>query len=256
MFDLNGKVIGINSAIFTTAGANGVGFALPSNIANWVTNQLLQKGKVHRGWLGMEFAIGVDKYTGKEGFVITSIEEESNAYKEGLRVGDIITKYNDHNAEDLNTFIQFVEQLDLGQALRVKVLNSGMEVKSIIRVQEMPLEALKEVTNKALVENTKALHQDEDKNIFYISELNIAVKDAYPRGLRIMKLERGSPLYGKGIKEGDIILEADREDIYSPDNLLDSIHNAALDDFRPISLLIQSINETFYTNIEVKLEND
>lgn len=256
MFDLNGKVIGINSAIFTTAGANGVGFALPSNIANWVTNQLLKKGKVHRGWLGMEFAIGVDKYTGKEGFVITSIEEESNAYKEGLRVGDIITKYNDHNAEDLNTFIQFVEQLDLGQALRVKVLNSGMEVKSIIRVQEMPLEALKEVTNKALVENTKALHQDEDKNIFYISELNIAVKDAYPRGLRIMKLERGSPLYGKGIKEGDIILEADREDIYSPDNLLDSIHNAALDDFRPISLLIQSINETFYTNIEVKLEND
>lgn len=256
MFDMNGKVIGINSAIFTMEGASGVGFALPSNIANWITTQLLEKGKVHRGWLGMDFAIGVDKYTGKEGFVITAIEEGANAYKEGLRVGDIITKYNDHNAEDLNEFIQFIEQLDIGQALRIKVLSSGIETKNIVRVQEMPQEALKKVANRALIENAKALHQDEGKDIYYISELNIAVKEAYPRGLQIIQIERDSPLYGKGIKIDDIILEADREDIYSPDNLLDSIHNASIDDFRPISLLIQSTYETFYIDIEVKQEND
>ena len=256
MFDLNGEVIGVNSAIFTTQGANGVGFALPSNIATWVSNQLLTNGKVRRGWIGMSFANGVDQYTGENGFVITEIAEESNAYREGLRVGDIITAYNDHKADDLNTFIQFVEQLDLGQALRVKVLSSGMETRNVICVQEMPQKALKEVTNKALVENAKSLHQDADKDVFYISELNIAVKEANPRGLQIIKLDRVSPLYGKGIKEGDIILEADREDIYSPDNLLDSIGNAMSDDMRPISLLIQGLNDVFYVDIEVKLEND
>ena len=256
MFDLNGDVIGVNSAIFTSQGANGVGFALPSNIANWVSNQLLTNGKVRRGWVGMQFAIGIDKYTGTEGFVITTIEENSNAYHEGLRVGDIITAYNDHKADDLNAFVQFVELLEPNQALRLKVLSGGMETRNVIRVQEMPQKALKEVTNKALVENAKSLHQDEDKNVFYISELNIAVKEANPRGLQIVKLERVSPLYGKGIKEGDVILEADREDIYSPDNLLDSIRNAMVDDFRPISLLIQGLHDTFYTDIEVTAEND
>ena len=256
MFDLNGEVIGVNSAIFTTQGANGVGFALPSNIATWVSNQLLKSGSVHRGWVGMNFANGVDKYTGEDGFVITDIEESSNAYREGLRVGDIITAYNDRKADDLNAFIQFVEQLDLGQALRLTVLSGGMETRNVIRVQEMPQKALKDVTNKALVENAKSLHQDEDKDVFYISELNIAVKEADPRGLKIIKLERVSPLYGKGIKEGDIILEADGEDIYNSDNLLDSIDNAMANDMRPITLLIQSLNDVFYTDIEVKLEND
>ena len=256
MFDLNGEVIGVNSAIFTTQGASGVGFALPSNIATWVSNQLLKSGSVHRGWVGMNFANGVDKYTGEDGFVITDIEESSNAYREGLRVGDIITAYNDRKADNLNAFIQFIEQLDLGQALRLTVLSGGMETRNVIRVQEMPQTALKEVTNKALVENAKSLHQDEDKDVFYISELNIAVKEADPRGLQIIKLERVSPLYGKGIKEGDIILEADREDIYSPDNLLDSIDNAMANDMRPITLLIQSLNDVFYTDIEVKLEID
>ncbi len=256
MFDLNGEVIGVNSAIFTMQGANGVGFALPSNIATWVSNQLLTNGKVRRGWVGMNFANGVDQYTGENGFVVTDIEEDSNAYREGLRVGDIITAYNDRKADDLNTFIQFVEQLDIGQALRVKVLSGGMETRNVIRVQEMPQKALKEVTNKALIENAKSLHQDEDKDVFYISELNIAVKEADPRGLKIVKLERVSPLYGKGIKEGDVILEADREDIYSPDNLLDSIGNALSDDMRPISLLIQGLNDVFYVDIEVRLEND
>lgn len=256
MFDLNGEVIGVNSAIFTIQGATGVGFALPSNIATWISNQLLNDGKVRRGWIGMKFSNGVDQYTGEEGFVITDIDEASNAYREGLRVGDIITAYNDRKATDLNTFVQFVEQLDLGQALRVTVLSGGMETRNVIRVQEMPQKALKEVTNKALIENAKSLHQDEDKDVFYISELNIAVKEADPRGLKIVKLERVSPLYGKGIKEGDVILEADREDIYSPDNLLDSIGNALSDDMRPISLLIQGLNDVFYVDIEVKLEND
>lgn len=256
MFDLNGEVIGVNSAIFTIQGATGVGFALPSNIATWISNQLLNDGKVRRGWIGMKFSNGADQYTGEEGFVITDIDEASNAYREGLRVGDIITAYNDRKATDLNTFVQFVEQLDLGQALRVTVLSGGMETRNVIRVQDMPQKALKEVTNKALIENAKSLHQDEDKDVFYISELNIAVKEANPRGLKIIKLERISPLYGKGIKEGDVILEADREDIYSPDNLLDSIDNAMADDMRPITLLIQSLNDVFYTDIEVKLEND
>ena len=72
----------------------------------------------------------------------------------------------------------------------------------------------------------------------------------------IMKIDRRSPLSEKGIKSGDIILEADGADIFSPENLLDTLHTAAVDDFRPLALLIQGTENTFYVNVEVKPEND
>lgn len=256
MFNIEGEVIGVNAAIFTEKGASGVGFALPSNIANWVSNQLMDTGKVRRGWIGLTVANGVDRYTGTHGFVITEINEESNAYKEGLRVGDVIVAYNDKHAEDLGAFMRFTETMEPNQILRLKVMSYGEEIREVIRVQEMPAQALKEATNKALVESMRFNSENEEKGIFYISELNIAVREATPRGLMIVKLEKRSPLYGKGIKEGDIILEADRADIYSPDNLLESIHNSVFEDYRPISLLIQGIDNIFYATIEMAAEND
>ena len=256
LFNLDGEVIGVNSAIFKDIGANGVGFSLPSNIANWISNQLIETGHVKRGWIGFKVAIGIDKYTNKSGFVVTEIDENSHAFSEGIRVGDIITFYNDKPANDLNEFIQFTETMEPGQALRLKTLSYGQEARSVIRVQEMPAETLKNITNKALIESKMYAQKQYGDDVFYISELKITVKEANPRGLAVVKLDRKSPLYGKGIEEGDIILEADRSDIYSVDNILDSIRNAVVDDYRPISLLVQGIDNTFYANIELEAEND
>ncbi|MBP5698832.1 MAG: trypsin-like peptidase domain-containing protein [Alphaproteobacteria bacterium] len=256
MFNLDGEVIGINTAVFKMNGATGVGFALPSNIANWISTQLISYGKVKRGWIGINVAAGIDKYTGKSGFVITEIDEESNAYKDGLRVGDIIIAYNDKVASDINAFAIFTETMEPGQTLRLKILSLGEEIKKTIHVQDMPSHTLKDVTNKALEETAKYYHQDADNDVFYVSELNIAVKEAKPRGLMIVKMERKSPLSDKGIKEGDVILEADRAEVYSVDNLLENIRNAIVDDFRPISLLIQSLDNTFYVDVKVLAEDD
>ena len=89
-----------------------------------------------------------------------------------------------------------------------------------------------------------------------MSELKIAVREAEPRGLTIVKIDSDSPLRGKGISVGDIILEADRAEIYSADNLLDNIRYAVFSDYRPLSLLIQGIDNTFYSTIELAKEND
>lgn len=256
MFNLDGEVIGINAAIFTTKGANGIGFSLPSNIANWIANQIIENGYVKRGWTGLKVANGIDRYTGKAGFVITEINENANAFKEGLQVGDIIVQYNDIEALDLNEFIRFTETLEPNSALRLKTVSNGLEMKHVIRIQEMPSEALKDITNKALSDRNKYANLGLGDDVFYISELNIAVKEANPRGLLIVKLERKSPLYGKGIKEGDIILEIDRSDIYSVDNLLDNIRNAVVDDYRPLSILMQGLDNTFYATVELVKEND
>ena len=71
-----------------------------------------------------------------------------------------------------------------------------------------------------------------------------------------MKIENGSPLLGTGIKQGDILLEADRADIYTADNLLENIRNAAMDDFRPMTLFVQGIDNTFYATVKMEQEND
>lgn len=256
MFNLQGEVIGVNAAIFTMRGASGVGFSLPSNIANWISSQLISNGKVRRGWLGMVVAHGIDKYTDKSGFVITEINEESSAYKEGLRVGDIITEYNDRPATNISDFLHFTETMEPGQALRLKTLNYGEEIRNVIRIQEMPEQELKDVTNKALSENRKYSREGLGEDVVYISELKIAVREAEPRGLTIVKIDSDSPLRGKGISVGDIILEADRTEIYSADNLLDNIRYAVFSDYRPLSLLIQGIDNTFYSTIELAKEND
>ncbi len=256
MFNLAGEVIGVNAAIFTTKGASGVGFSLPSNIANWVSSQLIDSGKVRRSWIGMSVANGIDRYTDKSGFVVTEISEESNAYKEGIRVGDIIIAYNDTPAENIDAFLRFAETMEPGKALRLKTISFGEEIRNVIRVQEMPAEALKNVTNKALTESSKYYNENIESGIFYISELGIAVKEASPRGLMVMKIENGSPLLGTGIKQGDILLEADRADIYTADNLLENIRNAAMDDFRPMTLFVQGIDNTFYATVKMEQEND
>ncbi len=256
MFNLNGEVIGINSAIFTSKGATGVGFSLPSNIANWVSSQLIETGKVKRGWIGITVANGIDQYTGKSGFVITEIDEASNAYKEGLRVGEIITAYNDKPATNLDEFLHFTEVMEPGQPLRLKALSYGEETRSVVRVQEMPAEKLKDAANKALIESSKYYHENIGDDVFYISELNVAVKEANPRGLVLAKIEKKSLLAGKGIKEGDVILEVDRNDIFSAENLLDSLHDAMVDDYRSINLFIQGLDNTFYATIELVPEDD
>ena len=256
MFDLNGEVIGVNSAIFRESGATGVGFSLPSNIANWISNQLIDNGKVKRGWIGFKVSNGVDRYTEKEGFVITEISEESNAYKEGLRVGDIIISYNDTPATDVAEFIYFTETMDVGQALRLKSLSYGEEIRNVVRIQEMPSKELKNVTNEALKESQIYTLQTNGEEVFYVSEFGITVKEADPKGLVIIKLDKTSPLKKSGISKGDIILQADGSDIYSTDNLLDSIRNAIVEDFRPISILVQGLDNSFYATVELVPEND
>ncbi len=256
MFNLNGEVIGVNAVSFASHGASGIGFALPSNMANWVSSQLMEKGNVRRGWLGFSVAYGVDFYTEASGFVITEIDEESSAYKEGMRVGEVISAYNDIPATDIADFLSYTETLEPGDTLRLKALSNGEEFGIVIKIQDIPEEKLQDYTDKALGDGYQRSVQNNDGEFFYISEFKIVAKETDPRGLTIVKIEKKSPLAGKGIKEGDVILEADRSDIYTAENLLDNIRTAVVNDSRPISLLIQSSDSVFYTSVELVNEND
>lgn len=257
MFNIEGEVIGINSAVFKKLGATGIGFSLPSNIANWVSTQIIDSGKVKRGWLGIDVSYGIDaKYTNKSGLLITHIDENSNAYKEGLRAGDIITHYDNTTASNITDFSNFISSLEIGYPLKLKALSFGEEIKFTVRIQEMPSSQIKHITNKALQESHTYNLKKGNVSVTYISEYMIAVQEVNPKGLEIVKIEKKSPFKNMGISVGDVILEADRSDIYTAENLLDSIRNAVVDEYRPISFLIQGVDDTFLATIEMVNEDD
>ena len=257
MFNLKGEVIGVNSAIFKKLGATGVGFSLPSDIAKWISSQLIKKGNVDRGWIGFDLSYASDaKHTNKTGFLVTTINEESNAYKAGLRIGDIITHFDNFPADEINEFNTYIETSEIGASLSLKTLTKGKEHNLTVEIQKRPIEELKNIKNKALEENHNYTTKNTNDNVTYISEFMIAVQEVSPKGLEIIKIDNNSPFKNMGISRKDIILEADGADVYSAENLLDSIRNAVVDDYRPISFLIQSADNTFYATIDLVKEYD
>lgn len=101
MFNLQGEVIGISSAIFSTTGASqGVGFAIPANLAGWVISQLKEHGEVKRGWIGIKIqpntpeiadSLGI---SANQGVVVSGVTEQGPAQKAGLQAGDIVLSFN------------------------------------------------------------------------------------------------------------------------------------------------------------------
>ena len=111
MFNMSGEVIGISSAIFSTTGANqGIGFAIPVNLANWVISQLKQHGTVKRGWIGIKIQPNTPEISANlginanQGVVVSGTSETSPAREAGLQAGDIILNFNNLPIDNTKTF--------------------------------------------------------------------------------------------------------------------------------------------------------
>lgn len=133
LVDLDGRVVGINSAIFTrTGGSNGIGFAIPANMALPVIESLRTTGRVERSWLGVEMRDltpqGIDKYDLAEsgGVYIARVVDRSPAYQAGLRPDDIITAFNDRPVRDANRLRTLIGLTHPGKTVAIEVLRNGM----------------------------------------------------------------------------------------------------------------------------------
>ena len=107
MFNMNGEVIGINSAIFSTTGASmGIGFAIPVNLAKWVVSQLKNTGEVKRGWLGIKIQPNTPEIasslglSSEAGALVSGLSENSPAQKSGIKAGDIILDFDGHKIDN------------------------------------------------------------------------------------------------------------------------------------------------------------
>ena len=150
MFNMDGEVIGVNSTIVSPSGGNvGIGFAIPSNTAKSIVSKLLENGKVERPWLGITFQSVTDEIAkgfnlnSANGAIVSNIISNSPAEKSGIKIGDIIIKFNKKLLNDINQFPRIVADSKLGTNVPIEVIRKG----KIINL-EVILETAKEDTKE------------------------------------------------------------------------------------------------------------
>ncbi|MDZ7261345.1 MAG: Do family serine endopeptidase [candidate division KSB1 bacterium] len=147
LVNLQGELVGINTAIVGQANV-GIGFAIPINMAKWVMEQLLDKGKVVRGWLGvyigpvdrkMARALGLDK---AEGALVSEVVEDSPAGEAGVKAGDVIIEFDGKPIKDDNHLMNLVASYDPGSRVSMKIVRDGKEKILNVKLGERPDEAV------------------------------------------------------------------------------------------------------------------
>ncbi len=231
LVDLNGKLIGINTAIVGPSGGNvGIGFAIPSNMAVDIIDQLRVYGKVQRGELGIaaqELTPELAKAFGVEsryGVVIGRIRPNSPAEKAGLQVGDVITAIDGRPVRDINAVKNRIGLVRLGQRLSMSIVRDS-----------------KNITIEATIEQLQSMSAFLDG-----VELSEQTSRSGQRFLLIESIEPGSMLDQYGLQAGDIILSANRRYL----NSLDALESVADESGDTLLLLVQRGQNTQYVQLE------
>jgi len=217
LVNINGEVIGINTAIRTSTGGNiGIGFATPINLAKQISDQLISKGKIVRGYLGVypqEITEDIKEamnLSSTDGVLIGEVVDNTPASKAGLKAGDVIVKFNGNKVTSVAQFREMVAEASPGKEASLDIIRDGKSMSLTATLKELPEEVA--TTNEENQEETELvkswlgitarnLNADEKKN------LNL------DQGAIIDKVEVGSIADQAGIAQGDVILKIDKYDI-------------------------------------------
>lgn len=159
MFNLDGEVIGINTAIFsTTGGSMGIGFAIPANLADFVIKQLKENGKVNRGWIGVKIQPSLT-LTGNsskiaEGLLISGITEGSSAAAAGIEAGDIIISVNGKPVDSAQNFARQIAETSIGSEIALNIWRQNQEKEVKLKIEAMPSDNTQPIPAETPMANT------------------------------------------------------------------------------------------------------
>ncbi len=223
LLNIRGEVIGINSAITTPSGGFvGIGFAVPINTAKWVANQLMTKGKVMRGYLGIlpqpvsEALAKAYNLPKPEGVLIAKVEPKTPAKKAGLKEGDIIIKFNGQPVEDVESFRLLVAELHPGTEVPIVVVRqNGKRVNLKAKLSEYPS---KQQASAPSSENKEEVKQGESEwaGLVVVDARSDEAKSlgVSEKGVLVTKVKPESAADDAGFAKGDVIKKIGSIDVY------------------------------------------
>jgi serine protease Do len=247
LFNLNGEVVGVNTAI--VAQGQGIGFAIPINMAEFVIEQLKSGGKVVRGWLG----VYVQKLTPEiaaslnlkedEGVLVSDVTPGSPAEKAGLTRGDIIVEYEGKKIEDVTDLTTMAAVTEPGTQVSMKVIHDGKEKDIEVKLTEFPEEEAAPEEQEKVEEQLGLSVKELNPQIIQRFNLNV------DKGVIIAGVADGSAAEDAGLRPGDIILEIDKKNIT---NLKD--YTTAISNRKPggtMLFLVKRGDNTIYAALRV-----
>ena len=258
LFDMNGDVIGINTAILGRSGSIGIGFSIPSNSAKIVIDQLIEFGETKRGWLGVRIQdvtkeiADVEKLDKPRGALVASVAENSPSAKAGIKAGDIILEFNGVKINQMKELPAIVAKTKVGTNVKVKIWRNKKElVKNVLLGRLETSEDFKVTEKSSLIESTI-----EDLKITVRKLNNEDIKERnlpnQTNGLVITKVENDSPLVNS-IEVNSIIVEAQKKKIRSADDLIQTVEQVLNTNQKTILLVIyNSQNQRRYIGIKLK----
>ncbi len=221
LFDMNGDVIGINTAILGRSGNVGIGFSIPSNSAKIVIQQLIEFGETKRGWLGVRIQdvtkeiAEVEKLDEPRGALVASVAENSPSDKAGVKSGDIILEFDGEKIQEMKELPMIVAKTEVGKKVKVKIWRNKKEIEKTITLGRL------ETSEDFKVAEKSELPKEMRNESLKISVREITKNDIQSRnlpnqttGIVITKIDDSSPLINS-IEVNSIIIEAQKKKIIS-----------------------------------------
>ena len=226
-FDLSGKVIGINTAIFSPSGGNvGIAFAIPASVAKNVIQDLRQNGSVERGWLGVQIAPVTDDIaeavglSGDKGAIVTLPDNETPASKAGIKTGDVITAVDGQTVDDPRELARLIADYNPGKQVDVTVWRNG-EAKDV-KVTLGNLSSLDEAASAEKPNHTGPVAPSS------LSDYGLTLTPSEDgQGLVVTDVDPDSAAAEKGMQAGDVIVAVNGQSVDSQQAVRDAIKSAS-----------------------------
>jgi serine protease Do len=259
LFDMNGDVIGINTAILGRSGSIGIGFSIPSNSAKIVIDQLIEFGETKRGWLGVRIQevtqeiADIEKLDKPRGALVASVAENSPSEKAGIKSGDIILEFNGEPINEMKELPMIVAKTAVGKNVEVKIWRDKKEISKTVLLGR--LETSEDF--KASKEPEPTLKETEIENL-KITVRKLNDEDIKSRGLPnqttglvITKIANDSPLI-KSLAVNSIIIEAQKRKVRNENDLNKAIKEVMSSNQKTILLAIYNTeNQRRYIGVKL-----
>ncbi len=248
-FDLSGRVVGVNTAIFSPSGGSvGIGFDIPADVAAQVTHQLMNGGKVARGFIGATVqdvtpeiaeSLGIDA----KGALVADVSEGGPSQAAGLHSGDVITRIDGHDVADASDLTRRVGLADAGSTLKLDIRRDGKPLQISVHSAARPSED--QLASRDT--GSSAAPDEAEKGVLGLR----LTPDSRGRGVRVAGVASGSPAADGKLRTGDVIVRAGQSPTHSSGDLAEAVKSARAQGRKQVLLLVDRGDQQTFVAVPV-----